>query len=221
MKIRKIILNITVILSLVFSTAFLGFQTAGQNNADNFTLKKGTDSNLEKATFGSGCFWCTEAVFERVKGITEVESGYAGGTITNPTYEQVCSGATGSAEVIQINYDPDIITYDELLEIFWKTHDPTTLNQQGNDVGTQYRSVIFYHNDEHKKKAEEYKKALDESDAWDKPIVTSIEPYNNYSKAEDYHQNYYENNPSQGYCSFIIGPKIDKFEKVFKAKLKK
>ena len=220
MIMRKIILNVTTIFLLVFSIAFLGFQTAGQTNTDDFTLKKGTDSKLEKATFGSGCFWCTEAVFERVKGVNEVESGYAGGTIKNPTYEQVCDGATGSVEVIQINYDPDIITYDELLEIFWKTHDPTTLNQQGNDVGTQYRSVIFYHNDEQQKKAEEYKKALDESGSWDDPIVTSIEQYNNYSKAEVYHQNYYENNPNQGYCSFVIGPKIEKFEKVFKDKLK-
>ena len=220
MIMRNIILNVTTIFLLVFSIAFLEFQTAGQTNADDFTLKKGTDSNMEKATFGSGCFWCTEAFFERVKGVKEVESGYAGGTVKNPTYEQVCSGTTGSAEVIQINYDPDIITYDELLEIFWKTHDPTTLNQQGNDMGTQYRSVIFYHNDEQKKKAEEYKKALDESGAWENPIVTSIEQYNNYSKAEVYHQNYYENNPNQGYCSFIIGPKVEKFEKVFKDKLK-
>jgi peptide-methionine (S)-S-oxide reductase len=217
---RKNILNVNTILLLVFYFALLGFQTAGQTNTDNFTLKKGTDSKLEKATFGSGCFWCSEAVFERVIGVTKVESGYAGGSVKNPTYEQVCSGATGSAEVIQINYDADIITYDELLEIFWKTHDPTTLNQQGNDVGTQYRSVIFYHNDEQKKKAEEYKKSLDESGAWSNPIVTEIVLYNNYTRAEDYHQNYYENNPNQGYCSFVIGPKIEKFEKVFKNKLK-
>ena len=218
---RKIILYVTAILLFVISVALSGFRTAGETNTDNFILKKGANSNLEKATFGSGCVWCSEAVFERVQGVNEVESGYAGGKITNPTYEQVCSGATGSAEVIQINYDPDIITYDELLEIFWKTHDPTTLNQQGNDVGTQYRSAVFYHNDEQKIKAEEYKTALDESGAWKDPIITSIEPYNNYSKAEIYHQNYYENNPNQGYCSFIIGPKIKKFEKVFKDKLKK
>ncbi len=217
---RKNILNVNTMFLVIFSFALLGFQIAGQNNTDNFTLKKGADSKLEKATFGSGCFWCSEAVFERVEGVKEVESGYAGGTVKNPTYEQVCSGTTGSAEVIQINYDADIITYDELLEIFWKTHDPTTLNQQGNDVGTQYRSVIFYHNDEQKKKAEEYKKSLDESGAWNDPIVTEIALYNNYTKAEDYHQNYYENNPNQVYCSFIIGPKIEKFEKVFKDKLK-
>ena len=204
----------------VFSFALLGFQTAGQTITDNFTLKKGADSKLEKATFGSGCFWCSEAVFERVNGVKEVESGYAGGTVKNPTYEQVSSGETGSAEVIQINYDPYIITYDDLLEIFWKTHDPTTLNRQGNDVGTQYRSVIFYHNDKQKKKAEEYKKALDKSGAWEDSIVTGIAQYNNYTKAEDYHQNYYESNSKQSYCSFVIVPKIEKFEKAFKDKLK-
>ena len=176
--------------------------------------------DLQKVTFGSGCFWCSEAVFERVKGVKSVESGYAGGTVESPTYEEVCSGTTGAAEVIQINYDPDIITYDELLEIFWKTHDPTTLNKQGNDVGTQYRSVIFYHDDGQKIKAEEYKKALNESGTWDDPIVTEIVLYNNYTKAEDYHQNYYENNPNQGYCAFAITPKVEKFEKVFKDKLK-
>ena len=176
--------------------------------------------HLQKATFGSGCFWCSEAVFEMVKGVTAVESGYAGGTVKNPTYEQVSSGATGSAEVIQITYDSQIISYDELLEIFWKTHDPTTINRQGNDVGTQYRSVIFYHNDEQKEKAEDYKKALDESGAWNDPIVTEISLYNNYTKAEDYHQNYYESNPNQGYCAFVITPKVEKFEKVFKDKIK-
>ena len=177
-------------------------------------------NDLQKATFGSGCFWCSEAVFEMVKGVTAVESGYAGGTTENPTYEEVCRGSTGAAEVIQITYDPEIISYDELLEMFWKAHDPTTLNRQGNDVGTQYRSVILYHNDEQKKKAEDYKKILDESGAWNDQIVTEIAPYNNYTKAEDYHQNYYENNPNQGYCTIVIGPKIEKFEKVFKDKLK-
>ena len=176
--------------------------------------------DLQKATFGSGCFWCSEAVFEMVKGVTAVESGYAGGTVENPTYEEVCRGSTGAAEVIQITYDPEIISYDELLEIFWKTHDPTTLNRQGNDVGSQYRSVIFNHNDEQKEKAEDYKKALDESGIWGHPIVTKIEGYRNYSKAEDYHQNYYKNSPNQGYCAFVITPKVEKFEKVFKDKLK-
>ena len=177
-------------------------------------------SNIEIATFGSGCFWCTEAVFERLKGIMNVESGYAGGDILNPTYEEVCSGKTGHAEVIQVKFDPSITGYEELLEVFWRTHDPTTLNQQGNDKGTQYRSVIFYHNDKQKELAEKYKTVLDKSGAWDNPIVTEISPLINYFPAENYHQKYYENNPNQGYCSFIIAPKIEKFEKVFKDKLK-
>jgi peptide-methionine (S)-S-oxide reductase len=176
--------------------------------------------NQEKATFGSGCFWCTEAVFERLNGVNKVVSGYAGGTVENPTYEQVCSGKTGHAEVTQITYDPKVITYDELLEVFWKTHDPTTLNRQGNDVGTQYRSVIFYHNEEQRRLAEKYKEELNKSGAWDKPIVTEISPFTNFYPAENYHQNYYDNNPAQPYCSFVISPKVEKFEKVFKDKLK-
>lgn len=176
--------------------------------------------NLEKATFGSGCFWCTEAVFERLNGVHKVVSGYAGGTVENPTYEQVCSEKTGHAEVTQITYDPKVITYDELLEVFWKTHDPTTLNRQGNDVGTQYRSVIFYHNEEQKELAEKYKEELNKSGAWDKPIVTEITSFTNFYPAENYHQNYYDNNPAQPYCSFVITPKVEKFEKVFKDKLK-
>jgi peptide-methionine (S)-S-oxide reductase len=177
-------------------------------------------AELKKATFGSGCFWCTEAVFERLRGVHSVVSGYAGGTVENPTYEVVCNGATGHAEVTQITYDPAEITYVELLEVFWKTHDPTTLNRQGNDVGTQYRSVIFYHDDEQKQLAEKYKEELDKSGAWDKPIVTEISTLTNFYPAEDYHQDYYNNNPNQGYCAFVIAPKVEKFEKVFKHKLK-
>jgi len=176
--------------------------------------------NLEIATFGSGCFWCTEAIFERLKGVHSVVSGYAGGKVKNPTYKEVCTGTTGHAEVSQITYDPKVISFDELLEVFWKTHDPTTLNRQGADVGTQYRSVIFYHNDEQKKLAEHYKDELDKSGAWKDPIVTEISPLTNFYKAEDYHQNYFANNPTQGYCSFVIAPKVEKFEKVFKNKLK-
>jgi peptide-methionine (S)-S-oxide reductase len=178
------------------------------------------NDKLEKATFGSGCFWCTEAIFDRVKGVYSVTSGYSGGKVENPSYEAVCSGNTGHAEVIRVEFNPEEITYDELLEIFWKTHDPTTLNRQGADVGTQYRSVIFYHNDEQKKKAESYKKELDASGAWDKPIVTEISKVEKFYVAEEYHQNYFEKNPYQGYCSFVIAPKVDKFEKVFKKKLK-
>ena len=199
----------------------------GSNNKSNAQSEVGNEEganqkmeNLEKATFGSGCFWCTEAVFERLKGVYKVVSGYSGGTVENPTYEQVCTGKTGHAEVTQITYDPKVITYDELLEVFWKTHDPTTLNRQGNDVGTQYRSVIFYHNDEQKRLAEKYKEELNKSGIWDKPIVTEISPFTNFYPAENYHQNYYDNNPSQPYCSFVITPKVEKFEKVFKDKLK-
>jgi peptide-methionine (S)-S-oxide reductase len=175
----------------------------------------------DTATFGTGCFWCSEAIFQRLRGVVKVISGYSGGHVANPTYEQVCSGTTGHAETVQIIYDPTKITFDELLKVFWKTHDPTTLNRQGNDVGTQYRSVIFYHNQEQKEKAEYYKAALDTSGAWDKPIVTAIEPYKNFYPAEDYHQNYYNNNSGQMYCQYVIRPKLEKFEKVFKDDLKK
>jgi peptide-methionine (S)-S-oxide reductase len=177
--------------------------------------------NLQKATFGTGCFWCTEAIFERLNGVVEVESGYSGGKVANPTYEEVCTGTTGHAEVTQITYDSSIISYDELLEVFWKTHDPTTLNRQGNDVGPQYRSVIFYHNEEQKRLAEKYKDELNKSGAWEKTIVTEISPFKNFYSAERHHQDYYANNPNQGYCSFVIAPKVEKFEKVFKDKLKR
>ncbi len=173
----------------------------------------------EKVTFGSGCFWCTEAVFQRVRGVKSVSSGYAGGHVSNPTYHQVCGGNTGHAEVLQITYDPSQISYAELLEIFWKTHDPTTLNQQGNDFGTQYRSVIFTHNEEQQKLANEYKKKLNEAGIWKDPIVTEITPFSNFYTAEKYHQNYYNQNVNQPYCRFVIVPKLEKFKSVFKDKL--
>lgn len=178
-------------------------------------------SNLDTATFGSGCFWCVEAIFQRLNGVQKVVSGYSGGDIKNPSYKEVCTGRTNHAEVVQIYFDPSIISFDELLEVFWKTHDPTTLNKQGADEGTQYRSAVFYHNEKQKELAEKYKKELDASGAWDKPIVTEISEYKNFYIAEDYHQNYFNQNGSQPYCSFVIQPKIEKFEKVFKAKLKK
>ena len=177
--------------------------------------------NIETATFGSGCFWCSEAIFERLNGVQSVVPGYAGGSVPNPTYEAVCNGKTGHAEVCQITFDPNEISYDELLRIFWKTHDPTTLNRQGNDVGTQYRSVIFYHSEEQKEKAIHYKEELNKSGAWKDPIVTEIVPIKNFYEAEEYHRHYFERNPYQGYCSFVIAPKVEKFEKVFKEKLKK
>ncbi|WP_186774497.1 peptide-methionine (S)-S-oxide reductase MsrA [Chitinophaga pinensis] len=174
----------------------------------------------EKATFGGGCFWCTEAQFQYLDGVISVESGYAGGTIANPSYEDVSSGTTGHAEVIQVTYDPAKISYDELLQAFWQSHDPTQLNRQGNDVGTQYRSVIFYHNEDQHKLAGLYKQKLDASGAYDKPVVTEIAPMTDFYKAEDYHQNYYNENGSQPYCHFVIQPKLAKFKKVFKDKLK-
>jgi peptide-methionine (S)-S-oxide reductase len=196
-------------------------ETNAQSEKTSKEGKQMNEAGLEKATFGSGCFWCTEAIFENLNGVTSVISGYAGGHVDNPTYEEVCTGTTGHAEVTQIAYDPKIITYDELLEVFWKTHDPTTLNRQGNDVGPQYRSVIFYHNEEQKALAEKYKDELNKSGAWDNPIVTEITAYTNFYPAEKYHQNYYENNPNQGYCAFVIAPKLEKFKKVFNDKLKK
>jgi len=177
--------------------------------------------NNKTATFGSGCFWCTEAIFEIVEGVKTVKSGYSGGNYTNPTYKLVTSGITNHAEVVQIEYDPNIISYIELLEIFWKTHDPTTINRQGNDVGTQYRSIILYHNEEQKNLAIEYKLRLDESGAYDKPLVTQIEKFDKFFLAEEYHQDYYSLNSNEPYCSFVIKPKLEKFKKVFNSKLKK
>jgi peptide-methionine (S)-S-oxide reductase len=173
------------------------------------------------ATFGNGCFWCSEAIFQRLSGVEKTVPGYSGGHRDNPTYEQVCTGTTGHAESIQITYDPAKVSYDQLLEVFWKTHDPTTLNRQGNDVGTQYRSVIFYHDAEQKRLAESYKGKLEAEHIWNRPIVTEIVPFTKFWPAEDYHQNYYNNNTSKGYCSLVITPKIEKFKKIFKDRLKK
>ncbi len=175
----------------------------------------------EIATFGSGCFWCTEAIFEMVEGVSSVKSGYSGGDFNNPSYKLVTSGVTNHAEVIQLKYDPNIISYVELLEIFWKTHDPTTLNRQGNDVGTQYRSIILYHNEKQKNLAIKYKSKLDQSGAYVNPIVTEIKEYTNFFLAEEYHQDYYNLNFNETYCSFVITPKLEKFKKVFENKLKK
>jgi peptide-methionine (S)-S-oxide reductase len=175
----------------------------------------------DTATFATGCFWCTEAVFEELNGVLKVTSGYSGGTVSNPTYKQVCTGETGHAECVQIVYEPKKISYDELLEVFFEVHDPTSLNRQGADVGTQYRSAIFYNNQEQKDKAEYYKKELNKNGAYDKPIVTEIAPLGKFYPAEDYHQEYYENNKnSNPYCSVVIRPKLEKFEKVFGKKLK-
>ena len=181
---------------------------------------KHMENKFETATFGSGCFWCTEAVFQQLKGVVKVTPGYSGGSRANPTYEQVSSGATGHAEVSQILFDPSIISFDELLEVFWKSHDPTTLNRQGADVGTQYRSVIFYHDAKQKEIAEQYKKKLNEAKAFTKPVVTEIIPFKAFYPAEDYHVNYYNNNKNAPYCTYVIAPKLDKIREVFKDKLK-
>lgn len=190
------------------------------NNRSSSMIQDEKETEMETATFGGGCFWCTEAVFEEMKGVESVISGYAGGRFPNPTYQQVCTGQTGHAEVIQIKYDPEVVSFDQLLEVFWKTHDPTTLNRQGADVGTQYRSVIFYHDDVQKEIAETYKQKLNEAGAFDDPIVTEISPLPKFYVAEDYHQNYYAKNPRQGYCRAVISPKMKKFRIIFKEQLK-
>jgi peptide-methionine (S)-S-oxide reductase len=174
---------------------------------------------MKKATFGAGCFWCVEAIFQRLKGVTEVLSGYTGGHKENPSYQEVCEGTTGHAEVAQITYDPDQISYQELLEVFWKTHDPTTLNRQGNDVGTQYRSAIYYHDQEQMELAQSMKAKLEELEVWPDPIVTEITPLSEFYPAENYHFNYFNQNKAQPYCQFVIAPKLDKFYKEFKSKL--
>ena len=212
----------SILISLAFVALFAGVSCGQKNkNAKKTMTNPIQTEGLELATFGSGCFWCTEAVFQNVEGVEKVESGYSGGKVKNPTYKEVCSGLTGHAEVIQLTYDPKKVTYDELLEIFWKTHDPTTLNRQGNDEGPQYRSVIFYHNDEQKRLAESYKAKLIQEQIYDRPIVTEITPFSVFYKAEDYHQNYYNLNGNAPYCSYVITPKVEKFKKVFKDKLKK
>jgi peptide-methionine (S)-S-oxide reductase len=214
-------------MKFIFSTLMLAMamascaqeksKTASNNMSDSTIANVQTDT----ATFGAGCFWCVEAVFQRMEGVLKVTSGYSGGHIENPSYEEVCSKSSGHVEVARIIYDPSKVTFDELLEVFWQTHDPTTPDQQGNDVGPQYRSVVFYHNDAQKQKAEHYKKELNASGAWSKPIVTAIEPLKNFYAAENYHQNYYNENPDEMYCRYVIRPKVEKFEKVFKNKMKK
>ncbi len=178
-------------------------------------LSEPSQSENEVAVFGAGCFWCVEAIYQRVNGVVSVESGYAGGHLENPTYREVTTGRTGHAEVAKVIYDPSVISYKELLEVFWHTHDPTTLNRQGADVGPQYRSAIFYLNEAQKEIAEESLKETDRSGLWGAPIVTEITPLTNYSTAEDYHQNYFNNNPNAGYCSIVIAPKVAKFKKDF------
>jgi peptide-methionine (S)-S-oxide reductase len=216
-------------MNIVLTSAIITLTTlmsCAENNNSNtnmtsdLTSMQSSNYKTDTATFGTGCFWCTEAIFEQLKGVLKVSSGYSGGHVDNPTYKDVCDGTTGHAEVVQVVYDPEKITYDELLEVFWQTHDPTTLNRQGNDVGTQYRSAIFFHNDEQKQKAEKYKAELNTSGAFKNPIVTEIAPFSKFYVAENYHQDYYNNNGSQPYCYYVIKPKMEKFQKVFKEKIK-
>jgi peptide-methionine (S)-S-oxide reductase len=205
--------NILLII-LVFATANIAAQSI-------LTKKLKMSDKLEIATLANGCFWCTEAIFQRLNGVEKVTSGYSGGKVKNPTYNEVTSGETGHAEVIQIQFDPSVITFQEILDVFFATHDPTTLNRQGYDVGTQYRSAIFYHSTAQKEVAEAFIKALTEAKVFDKKIVTEITPFEAFYDAEAYHQNYYNNNKNQGYCVAVINPKLDKFIKKYKDKLKK
>jgi peptide-methionine (S)-S-oxide reductase len=176
-------------------------------------------TNLEQATLAGGCFWCLEAVYEQVEGVASVESGYSNGHVERPTYEQVCGGGTGHAEVVRVSFDPQRISYREILEIFFAIHDPTTLNRQGNDVGTQYRSGIYFHTPEQERTAQEV--IAEANQAHGGRVVTQLEPVRNYWRAEDYHQHYYANHPDQGYCAFVVGPKVEKFRKTFAARLKR
>lgn len=184
-------------------------------NENNEITDKNTE--LEQATLGGGCFWCLEAVYQQVKGVVHVESGYTGGQTVNPDYDSVCSGRSGHAEVVQIHYDPQLITFKQLLEVFFVIHDPTTLNRQGNDAGTQYRSVIYYHNDDQKKQAAEMIQDLNQTDTLNGAVVTELSELPTYYKAEAYHQNYFVNHPDQGYCTFVVSPKVEKFRKTFSA----
>lgn len=215
-------MKIFIIPALVFSFAF-GSCAQSQQKQTKAVSKATTEtmqnSNLSLATLGNGCFWCTEAIFQQLKGVESVASGYSGGQVKNPSYREVCDGTTGHAECLQIQFDPSVISYEKLLEVFFTTHDPTTLNRQGADVGTQYRSVIFYHDEEQRAIAERVKKEFAPT-IWDNPIVTEITTFDKFYKAEDYHQNYFNDNPNQGYCRIVINPKVQKFREKYASLLK-
>jgi len=195
-------------------------QAQEKNKSVKKEKKEMTTKNIEYATFGGGCFWCTEAIFEQLKGVQKVESGYSGGSVKNPSYKEVCNGTTGHAEVIHITYNPKEISFNELLDVFFNTHNPTTLNRQGADVGTQYRSAVFYHNNAQKEAANAMINALDKSGVFDDKIVTEVTAFDAFYPAENYHQDYYNNNKTQGYCQMVINPKLQKFQKKYKEKLK-
>jgi peptide-methionine (S)-S-oxide reductase len=208
---------------IVFLLIVFYFQTSCSQrdvHEKNKNTMNATSLNYDTATFAAGCYWCVEAIFQRLNGVISVESGFSGGYMKNPSYKEVCTGSTGHAEVCQITYDPTVVSYLTLLEVFWKTHDPTSLNRQGNDVGTQYRSAVFYHNQRQKEQALEMKEKLNTAHIWKDPVITEIVPFEAFYKAEDYHQDYYNQNASQPYCTFVITPKVEKFEKVFKDKIR-
>ena len=186
-----------------------------QENLESISITFMSESNLQKATVGGGCFWCLEAVYQQVRGVVGVESGYAGGQTLNPDYDAVCSGQTGHAEVVRIEFDADVLTYQKILEIFFAIHDPTTLNRQGNDIGSQYRSVIYAHDQEQRMIAQNIIEQLTQENIFDQPIVTELADLPTYYRAEDYHQNYFNNHPDQGYCAFVVSPKVSKFRKQF------
>jgi peptide-methionine (S)-S-oxide reductase len=215
-------MNKIAVISIIFMQLMLGISCAQHSKVKPIkeTTAMGTQT-LDTVTLGAGCFWCVEAIFEQLLGVQSVESGYSGGHVKNPSYKEVCTGNTGHAEVCRIVYDPDVISFVELLEVFWKTHDPTTLNRQGGDIGTQYRSAVFYHSDSQKVLAQEMKDKLNKAGIWKDPVITEIVPFQSFYPAEDYHQEYYFRNTSQPYCSAVITPKVEKFRKVFSDKLKK
>ena len=208
------------LISIIFMVVLQGSSCTQNDSKPKITQTMISAENLDTITLGAGCFWCVEALFQQLKGVYSVESGYSGGHVKNPSYKEVCTGNTGHAEVCQIVYDPSEVSLNEILEVFWNTHDPTTLNRQGADMGTQYRSVIFYHNEDQRRYAEEMKSKLNQAGIWETPMVTEIVPFENFYKAEDYHQEYYINNTSQPYCRMVITPKLEKFKKVFADKLK-
>ncbi len=205
--------KLIIISCIIFDFSACSGQTRGPKTMDKDIPK---NVSVVEATLGAGCFWCVEAVFQELKGVYKVESGYTGGSIVNPTYSDVTSGLSGHAEVARIQYDPDVLSFELILSVFFQTHDPTTLNRQGADVGTQYRSEIFYHNEDQKVVAERIISELDKSGAYPNPIVTKVSKLGKYYDAENYHQDYYLNNPNQGYCTYVIKPKVEKFRKVFK-----
>ena len=208
------------LLLVLISSSCNAKENANLNKEFKEPIKTKVKEGMEVATFAGGCFWCTEAVFLEIKGVEKVISGYTGGKTVNPTYKEICTGETGHAEAIQITYDPKQVAYEDLLEVFFGTHDPTTLNRQGADIGTQYRSEIFYHSEEQKNKAENYIQLLEKEKLYNKPIVTKISSAVVFYPAEDYHQNYYNQNSSQGYCQMVIAPKLEKLRKYYKSKLK-